>query len=190
MQTFRSFMQKLPIIELFGLSNRTSLLIELFRNQKLRASDIDFQTISNNYQTENFVGKISFVNSKTVIRDQFVYLEKLNIVVRHSFPKSETVWELNYDNPLVHQLAPLFRSKENKPNFLDGLNSFMEGCQQLGKSNFKSKDFIAWCRKNSMSISPARASQILRDGLEAERDSGLLLQRDKPQGHYRIIQPQ
>ena len=139
---------------------------------------------------QNF-GKISFVNSKTVIRDQFVYLEKLNIVIRHSFPKSETVWELNYDNPLVHQLAPLFRSKENKPNFLDGLNSFMESYQQLGKSNFKSKDFILWCRKKSMSISSARASQILRDGLEAERDSGLLLQKDQDvQGRYKIIQPQ
>jgi len=184
-------MHKLPIIELFGLSNRTSLLIELFRNHRIKASDIDFQTISKNYQTENFVGKISFVNSKTVIRDQLVYLEKLNIVRRYSFPKSETVWELNYSNPLVHQLATLFRSQENKPNFLEGLNSFMEGYQQSGNSNFKSRDFILWCRENSMPISPARASQILKDGLETKRDSGLVLQKNHDvKGYYKIIQPQ
>tara|TARA_Y100001954_G_C15662684_1_gene528548 strand:- start:194 stop:775 length:582 start_codon:yes stop_codon:yes gene_type:complete len=178
------------IIQLFGLTNRTAILIELFNKSPLLINDIDIRQVVERYPNASSV-KLSLSNSITVLRRHLTSFEESGFVYRKGKKGKMDIWYLDYNHPLIQRMIPFFHTDKRKNDFSGELDQFMVNHLEENKTSFKAVEFIWWCRTRGMAISSARASQILKKGLETARKSGLLLQKAPHlRGYYLIIRPQ
>lgn len=178
------------IIQLFGLTNRTAILIELFNKSPLLINEIDIKQVVERYPNVSSV-KLSLSNSITVLRRHLTSFEESGFIYRKGKKGKMDIWHLDYNHPLIQRMIPFFHTDKRKKDLSGELGLFIINRLEENKSGFKAIDFIWWCRTKGMAISSARASQILKKGIETERKSGVLLQKAPHlRGYYQIIQPQ
>ena len=108
------------IINLFGLSNRTAILIDLIERAPLTIDEIDIARIAKRYSNVHLY-KLNMNNSATVkrraldyfIEQGFVSIEKWNDDASHR-RRLKHIYHLDVSNPIIQGIIPLLKNEVNE----------------------------------------------------------------------------